>query len=101
MEKIVEIRNKILNLSDKIINGDNKENILKELEENLKEVKSLEYDNCSVELFELLVDEELILDLLINKGNLDTETANELKDNKTLYLEGKYTCKKLIDNLLG
>ncbi|MGL5416181.1 MAG: hypothetical protein ACRDAU_11025 [Clostridium sp.] len=100
MEEVLKIKNEILDLCEKMINSKNEEEILKGVKEVLETVKERQYNNCSVELFEALLDEELVLDLLIKNNTLDLETAKELLDNRESYLEGEYFCKKLIDTLI-
>ncbi|MGL5646298.1 MAG: hypothetical protein ACRDDY_00480 [Clostridium sp.] len=100
MEKIIYLRESIVTICDDFLHNNNKEIALTKLKENLAKVKELEYDNCSVELFEVLLDEELLLDILINKDNLDVETFKEVIDNKDSYIQGTHTFKKFIDGLI-
>lgn len=100
MEEILKLKNEILDLCERMISSKDEEEIIKDLKQVLESVKERQYNNCSVELFEALLDEELVLDLLIKNNTLDLETAKELLDNRESYLEGEYFCKKLIDTLI-
>lgn len=101
IEKIREIILLNANEMQKEINEAKKIDIINNLKELLDIIKEMQYNNCSVELFEELVDEELIIDLLIKNDKLDLETAKEICDNKKEYLKGTHTCSKLIDDIIG
>ncbi|MGL4847732.1 MAG: hypothetical protein ACRC28_02225 [Clostridium sp.] len=101
MEQISLLRESILNICEGyLLNNLDTELTLARLKEKLDTVKKLEYDNCSVELFEILLDEELLLDILINKDMLDIDTFNEVVANKEAYLNGTHTFKKFLDGLI-
>ncbi|MGL4874293.1 MAG: hypothetical protein ACRC30_06540 [Clostridium sp.] len=101
MEQISFLRKSILTIcEDHLYNNIDTEITLSKLKENLATIKKLEYDNCSVEFFEILLDEELLTDILINKGILDLETFTEVVSNKEAYLKGEHTFKKFLDGLI-
>ncbi|WP_297636707.1 hypothetical protein [uncultured Clostridium sp.] len=100
MEEILKFKNQILDLCGKMMDSKDEEAIITDLKQVLESVKEKQYNNCSVELFEALLDEELVLDLLIKNNTLDLDTAKELLDNRESYLKGEYFCKKLIDTLI-
>ena len=91
IENIREIILFNANEMQKEINEAQKIDIINNLKELLDTIKEMQYNNCSVELFEELVDEELIIDLLIKNDKLDLETAKEICDNREEYLKGTHT----------
>lgn len=101
---VKEIRERVIFNSKIILKGINSDedriNIINSLKEILDTVKEMQYDNCSIDDYEALIDEEVVLDILLNKGMLDIETAKEIAENDELYVQGEFTPKKVLEGIL-
>ncbi|MCR6513828.1 hypothetical protein M4I33_02895 [Clostridium sp. LY3-2] len=100
-KSVSNIRKFVIEVSNCIADLQDKNEIINKLKYIIKIVGEMQYDNCSVSDYEALIDEEVVLDILLNKGNLDRETAREIVYNKQKYLNGEYTPKKVLSGILG
>lgn len=98
---VSKLRQFVIEVSNCIVDSQDKNEIINKLKYILNILGEMQYNNCSIPDYEALIDEEVVLDILLNKGNLDLETAKEIVYNKQKYLNGEYTPKKVLSGILG